>query len=236
MWSHRDERHGPILPSPPPSSPTRGYLEDIKKLTKVGLLGEAYPAASSATKSQAAKLGQAQAIAIFRDELQNNTELRETLWTLAGAKLVCRSKLRQECHGDVVIEEYAAMHPMHSTGTVFMFLHWRQESWTAWLVPGKSQAPPPGRLRTKALYRQGPAGAARASRLMISSGYTTRQFCDGQSLASPRSWPPPHSRRYPRNSSWLAIADCCRQVATRIGTPQLLMKLVLGKVESSLSF
>ena len=65
--------------------------------------------------------------------------------------------------------------------------------------------------------------------MMIGSGFTTRDICDGQSLASPVRWPP-HARKYPSSSNGFATSDRYRQVAR---TPQLLMNLALGKVESS---
>ena len=90
---------------------------------------------------------QAQVSAVFHDELQNNRDRRETLWTLAGARLVCHCKLWQDCHGDVITEEHAQMHP--DAGPVFTLHHQLQMSWTTWLVSEKSQRLTPGLLQEK---------------------------------------------------------------------------------------
>ena len=122
--------------------------------------------------------------------------------------------------------------PMHSTRTVFLFSppDVRVSDYMACLM--EEPEADSGLFVDEGAPQAGSGWYCSGKPMMIGSGSTTRQFCDGQSLSSPRRWPP-HSRKYPSSSSWLAMADCYQQVATRNGTPQLLMKLVLGKVESS---
>ena len=63
--------------------------------------------------------------------------------------------------------------------------------------------------------------------MMVGVGYTAREFCDGQSLASPGRWPVEH-RRYPESEPWKAVAALFMAFAEREGTPQLLADLALG--------
>ena len=67
---------------------------------------------------------------------------------------------------------------------------------------------------------------------MIGSGYTSREFCDGQSLASPDRWEP-HARKYPENPCWREVSTLYMGFAQRVGTTSLLMDLALGRVEKS---
>ena len=65
--------------------------------------------------------------------------------------------------------------------------------------------------------------------MMVGVGYTQRELCDGQSLASPGRWPP-GSRVYPTARPWLQIAECYARFADHYGTEELLVSLASGKV------
>ena len=67
--------------------------------------------------------------------------------------------------------------------------------------------------------------------VVIGSGYTRREVCDGMSLASPRRWPP-DQRNYLQSVEWLEVAEKVREFARREGPPELLMKLALGQVNA----
>ena len=64
----------------------------------------------------------------------------------------------------------------------------------------------------------------------IGTAYTVREFCDGQSLASPGRWPP-KARVYPTSPAWLQVAGHFRDFADKFGSSGLLVKLALGKVK-----
>ena len=53
--------------------------------------------------------------------------------------------------------------------------------------------------------------------MMVGIGYTQREICDGQSLASPGRWPP-GSRVYPSSAHWKLISDCHRRFTEHHGT------------------
>ena len=50
--------------------------------------------------------------------------------------------------------------------------------------------------------------------MVIGSGYTRREVCDGMSLASPGRWPP-DQRNYPQSIEWLGVAEKVREFARR---------------------
>ena len=67
--------------------------------------------------------------------------------------------------------------------------------------------------------------------MAVGVGYTSRELCDGMALPSPGRWPPA-KRRYPERAVWREVADKFLWFARTSGTPELLMKLALGRVES----
>ena len=67
------------------------------------------------------------------------------------------------------------------------------------------------------------------SPMMVGVGYVQREFCDGQSLASPGRWPP-SSRVYPSSTAWSSVRDCFWRFTMHYGTEKLLVDLAMGKV------
>ena len=43
--------------------------------------------------------------------------------------------------------------------------------------------------------------------MKVGVGYVQREFCDGQSLASPRRWPP-GAQIYPSSTVWSSVREC----------------------------
>ena len=68
--------------------------------------------------------------------------------------------------------------------------------------------------------------------MMVGVGYVQREFCDGQSLASPGRWSP-GSRVYPSSTAWSSVRECFWRFTTHFGTENLLVDLAMGKVEES---
>ena len=62
-------------------------------------------------------------------------------------------------------------------------------------------------------------------------GIYSREVCDGQTLASPGRWPI-SARRYPDSSLWCSLSASFMEFSRRFGTPDLLMRLALGRVDS----
>ena len=66
--------------------------------------------------------------------------------------------------------------------------------------------------------------------MMVGVEYTAREYCDGQSLASPGRWPV-NQRRYPTSKPWQEVSQLFMAFAEREGSTQLLTDLALGKVK-----
>ena len=67
---------------------------------------------------------------------------------------------------------------------------------------------------------------------MMGSGYTSREFCDGHSLASPGRWEP-HARKYPESPCWKRVTSLYMDFAHRVGTTSRLLEVALGRVVKS---
>ena len=67
--------------------------------------------------------------------------------------------------------------------------------------------------------------------MQVGVAYTAREYCDGQTLASPGRWPP-NQRRYPASVPWSRASGLLMDFARKAGTTDLLTKLSLGRVES----
>ena len=66
----------------------------------------------------------------------------------------------------------------------------------------------------------------------VGLGYTSREICDGQGLASPGRWSP-EERRYPTTSLWKAASEPIMEFTRRHGTTALLTRLAMGQVTES---
>ena len=66
--------------------------------------------------------------------------------------------------------------------------------------------------------------------MKVGVGYVQREFCDGQSLASPGRWPP-GARTYPSSTIWTSIRECFWRFTTHHGTEKLLVDLAMGKLK-----
>ena len=196
---------------------TRGHLDSIRSFTK----GDLYIGRGSRQRKllrssycnnyKVAEVGRAQAISLFREHLHGDKALYASLWTLSGRRLVCHCKPTQSCHGDVLIEEFVKSYPS---------AHNRNDL--------ASEPPSAEVLDFAAVMRAGHCGDGEP--MLVGVGYTTREFCDGQSLASPGRWAP-ESRKYPTSPAWLSVASLYQAFAEGYGTESLLVSLALGRVK-----
>ena len=147
------------------------------------------------------------------------------------ARLVCHCLPSQACHGDKIVEEYRARFPAAfdrdaegpnpPSAEVLNYMARLREKAASESDTSADEGAPP---RSSGWVGSG-------APLMIGSGYTRREVCDGLSLASPGRWTP-SQRRYPQNAPWLEIAAKVRDYTRREGPPELLMKLALGRISS----
>ena len=217
--------------------PTRGYLEDVKAL----MVGDIYIGRGCRQRGlgpsrygnpfKLSSHSREEAIRLFALKLREDEDLLNCLWTLSGARLLCHCRPSQACHGDAIIAQFRTLYPSSfdrnspssapSSQVLNYLARLREEPPSDEGSSADEGAPPSG-----AVWR----GSGRP--MMISSGYTSREFCDGQSLASPGRWEP-HARKYPENPCWSEVSTLYMGFAQRVGTTSLLMDLALGRVEKS---
>ena len=68
--------------------------------------------------------------------------------------------------------------------------------------------------------------------MQVGVGYTLRDNCVGQSLASPERWSVV-ARRYPEANTRKTVVTLFRKFFRQFGTKNLLMNLPLGRVEAT---
>ena len=218
--------------------PVRGHLDSIKRLHK----GDVYIGRGSRQRSlsksrycntfKVSQVGRSLAISSFREALLADSVLLNSLWTLSGTRLVCHCRATEDCHGDVLIEEFRKLYPS---------AHDRNQS--CGMPPGPEILSFLARLREEPESDEGSspdegvpdkfAGyRGNGPPMRVGVGYVQREFCDGQSLASPGRWPP-GSRVYPSSTVWTSVRECFWRFTTHYGTEKLLVDLAMGKVEES---
>ena len=218
--------------------PIRGHLDSIKRLLK----GDVYIGRGSRQRSlpksrycntfKVSQVGRAVAISSFRQALLADPALHNSLWTLSGTRLVCHCRATEDCHGDVLVEEFKKLYPA---------AHDRNQPHG--VPPGHEILSFLARLREEPESDEGSspdegvpmkfAGhRGIGSPMMVGVGYVQREFCDGQSLASPGRWPP-GSRVYPSSPVWSSVQECFWRFTAHYGTEKLLVDLAMGKVEES---
>ena len=218
--------------------PTRCCLDLVKKFMR----GDRYIGRGSAQRGlkrslwansyKVSQFTRKVAIEKYKEELVQNKDLRFQLWSLSGLRLICHCSARQTCHADAIIDAFRADFPQ------------------AYDRSDSSSLPPSGavldyisRLReeqdsdedTTADEEAAPAGSGwrgSGKPMQVGTGYTSREYCDGQSLASPGRWPT-DSRKYPTHALWKLVTDRYWSFCVKVGSPELLMKLALGQVQDT---
>ena len=218
--------------------PVRGHLDSIKRLLK----GDVYIGRGSRQRSllksrycntfKVSQVGRSVAISSFRQALLADPVLHNSLWTLSGTRLVCHCRATEDCHGDILVEEFRKLYPA---------AHDRNQPCGA--PPGHEILSFLARLREEPESEEGSspdegvpeklAGhRGNGPPMLVGVGYVQREFCDGQSLASPGRWSP-GSRVYPSSTAWSSVRECFWRFTTHFGTEKLLVDLAMGKEEES---
>ena len=217
--------------------PVRGHLDAIKCLMKGdlyigrGCRQRGLSCSQFANPYKVAKFGRSRAIELFSTFLQDNAQLRSALWTLSGLRLVCHCGPQQPCHADVLISAYS-----HSFPGAF-----DRDDPHSGVPPTSDQLNYLAELREEHGSSEGstadedaaPAGSGwkgSGKPMQVGIGYTVRDFCDGQSLASPGRWAP-SDRRYPQSDAWSAVVVLVKRFSEVFGTTKLLMDLALGRIK-----
>ena len=176
----------------------RGHLDSVKGFMK----GDYYIGRGCRQRSlgcslfaipfKVAKHGRDCAIELFAKHLDDDVSLRSSIWILSGLRLLCHCGPLQSCHDDVLITAFAHNFPgaydSHDT--------------SASVPPTSAQLNYLAALREEPDSSEGSSAdeEAKASGvgwtrtgkpMQIGVGYTVRDFCDGQSLASRGAGLPP---------------------------------------------
>ena len=217
--------------------PTSDSLERVRAL----MVGDMYVGRGSRqrglTKSvfcnpfRVSDYGRSHAVKLFHQHLDGSHELQRDLWLLSGLRLLCHCQRGEECHGDVLILKFKEVYP------------------TAFDRDRVDQPPPSSSiLNYLARLREAPRSDGGSTSdegvppknsgwrgpgkpMQVGTGYLQRDYCDGQSLASPGRWPV-DQRRYPSSRQWNGVVRIFRRFTEQFCTPDLLMRLALGRVEA----
>ena len=144
---------------------------------------------------------------------------------------MCHCRLSQAWHGDVIIRRFSrrfhgAFNREEMDGVVLssMVLNYmsrlREE-------PERGDEP----SADEGVPHKGSGWRGLEEAMLVGVGHTSRELCDGLTLASPGRWPMA-KRRYPKDALRTTLAAKFMNYADRHGTPELLMKLALGRVDS----
>ena len=97
--------------------PVRGHVDSIKKL----MVRDVYIGRGSrerqlrksvfCNRPKVAVVGREKGKELFGRDLQADADLQARLWTLSGVRLVCDCTPNQQCHGDVLLEDFRRTFP-----------------------------------------------------------------------------------------------------------------------------
>ena len=215
----------------------RGHLDAIKRPLK----GDRYIGRGSRQRSllksrycntfKVSQYGRSVATSSFREALLGDRALYSSLWTLSGTRLVCHCRASESCHGDILNEEFKKSYP-----TAYDRLQVRAgppdpEILSFMARLREEQESEEGSSPDEGIPPKMSGHCGKGQPMKVGVGYTQRDFCDGQSLASPRRWPP-GSRVYPSSRSWASVVDCFMSFTNHHGTEQLLVSLAMEKFGS----
>ena len=196
-------------------------MDDIKRLLK----GDCYIGRGSKQRRLAKSVfcnpykvsqhGRYEAIRLFSQYLKGNETLRSKMWTLSGLRLICH------CRSPRGVPRRRANFRVPQDFSA------RQSKRVSQATASRST-----QLPVTAQGRSGFHGRLLSRPLMAGTGYTERELCDGQTLASPGRWPPSR-RRYPSSPAWESVSHLVLDFARTTGAPALLTQLAPGRVQST---
>ena len=235
LHAHSRPVLGETYANTPMVVPTRAWLDEVRKFMRRLLHRPGFNPEGSDTELfcndyKVSVYGRKEAIWRFEQKLKRDPVLRETLWTMSGLRLICHCKPTQECHGDAIIREFrqqfpgafdreaSASEPLSSRVLNYLALLREEPESEADTSPDEG-APP-----------KSTGWRGNGAPMVVGVGYTSREFCDGQSLASPGRWPV-QQRRYPGSPQWKEVTDLFMSYAERHGEAPLLLNLAVGRVE-----
>ena len=192
--------------------PVRGHLDAVRRLHKGdfyvgrGCRQRGLRRSLHANDYKVSEFGRQTAIERFTEKLSRDSELQENLHALSGKRLLCHCRPTEACHADSIISAFRVRFPeafdrddeeapAPTAGILAYLASLRTEP-----EEEELSSPDEGAAPKHAGWR----GSGRP--LIIGTGYTEREMCDGMSLASPGRWSPEH-RKYPSSSLWSDVSN-----------------------------
>ena len=173
------------------------------------------------------------AIEAFRKYLLKNTDLKSRIAELEGRKLMCHCDPGQECHADVLIEEFLKYVELSSGGEpplppgddeVRAEAARRRES-SGGVIPKSIE----GRMEPTMVAGTGPP-------LYVHKGHLRRVLAEGGGLCSPGLWPP--ERRFEPEGNLLKVRNAiCSELdelsSRKGGLGKFLSNIISGGLKDS---
>ena len=219
----------------PPIVPERGCIELVRKFMQGdyhigrGSRERNLKASVFGNPFKVAMYGRVGAIQRYEAMLRKDDDLLKLLPQLSGSRLVCHCRADQACHADSIIAVYKETFPLAydrnvTTGAAAPSAEVMNRLAQQREVPESDD----GSTADEGAPGRGSGWVGTGKPMQIGSGYTRRDICDGQSLASPGRWAVEH-RTYPDDETWRSVSGLYTDYSRRVGTPALLASLALGK-------
>ena len=171
--------------------PTREHLDAVKRM----LVGDIYTGRGSRQRNlpkspfcniyKFSQYGRSTSIEHYRKYIRASSTLRSAIWTLSGCRLLCHCTRVQDCHSDVLKGEFPRQFPCaYDRGA----LGQRSPSEKVMSFLAELRCEPEsdeGSTADEGAPSRGAGCCVRGHPMQVGLGYTARDFCDGQSLASP---------------------------------------------------
>ena len=133
--------------------------------------------------------GRSQAVAKYRQLLDDSPELSRQLINLSGRRLLCHSKRFQQYHADAIIAKFAELYPgafnrdraderVPTSEELNLMATLREE-------PSSDE----GSTADEGVPDKGSGWLGSGPPMRVGVSYTARDVCDGQGLPSPGRWP-----------------------------------------------
>ena len=207
--------------------PTRADLETVKLMMEGdtyigrGCKQRGLPRSVFGHPYKLCNHSRSQAVAKYRQLLDDSPELSGQLINLSGRRLLCHCKRFQQCHGDAIIAKFVELYPGAYDRDRTAERVPTSEELNLMAILREEPSSDEGSTADEFVPDKGSGWVGSCPPMRVGVGCTARDMCDGQGLPSPgRS--PIASRRYPASPIWKAVTRKFEQFSTQYGTVESL--------------